>query len=109
VIRHGKAFQGDPAPAGGPRRGGAAAGPPVTEAWEAPGAYLSKDADAALRILPVASGRPRDRFGGRERAPLQPPLVDILVPAGTTQEQVLQSYDLSDGLPAEQPGVVPGT
>jgi hypothetical protein len=35
--------------------------------------------------------------------------VDLLVPARTIQEQVLQSYDLSDGLPAEQPGVVPGT
>jgi hypothetical protein len=94
---------------GGPRRGGAAADPPATEAWEAPGAYLSEDADAALRIPPVTSGRPRDRFGGRERAPLQPPLVDLLVPAGTIQEQVLQSYDVASGLPAELPGVVPGT
>lgn len=29
---------------------------------------LPEDANAALMILPVTSGRPRDRFGGRERA-----------------------------------------
>ena len=69
---------------------------------------LSEAADPSLMILPVVSGRPRDAFGGRERAPLQPPLVDVLVPAGTTQEEVLQSYDPADGLPAELPGVVPG-
>lgn len=69
---------------------------------------LSEEDEDGLMILPVTSGRPRDRFGGRERAPLQPPLVDILVPAGATQEEVLQSYDLADGLPAELPGVLPG-
>lgn len=68
---------------------------------------LSEEGEESLMILPVTSGRPRDRFGGRERAPLQPPLVDILVPAGATQEEVLQSYDLAAGLPAELPGVVP--
>ncbi|HSL83320.1 MAG TPA: glucodextranase DOMON-like domain-containing protein [Thermoanaerobaculia bacterium] len=68
---------------------------------------LSAADEDGLMILPVTSGRPRDHFGGRERAPLQPPLVDILVPPGTTQEEVLQSYDLAEGLPVELPGVVP--
>jgi hypothetical protein len=68
---------------------------------------LSEEDEDGLMILPVTSGRPRDRFGGRERAPLQPPLVDVLVPAGATQEEVLQSYDLAEGVPAELPGVVP--
>lgn len=68
---------------------------------------LSEQGDDALMILPVFSGRPRDAFGGRERAPLQPPLVDVLVPAGAFQEELLRSYDLAAGLPAELPGVVP--
>jgi hypothetical protein len=68
---------------------------------------FAEEQEEALMILPVAAGRPRNRFGGRERAPLQPPLVDILVPAGVTQEEVLQRYDLAEGLPVELPGVVP--
>jgi hypothetical protein len=68
---------------------------------------LSEEGEDALMILPVTPGRPRDHFGGRERTPLQPPIVDVLVPAGMSQEEVLRSYDLAAGLPAELPGVVP--
>lgn len=69
---------------------------------------LAEGGEDGLMILPVAPGRPKDVFGGRERAPLQPPLVDIVVPAGRSQEEVLRSYDLAADLPAELPGVVPG-
>jgi len=69
---------------------------------------LSTGTEDSLMILPVTPGRPQDHFGGRERAPLQPPLVDLLVPPGVSQAAVLESYDLAADLPAELPGVVPG-
>jgi len=68
---------------------------------------LSDENDEALMILPLAQGRSTQYFGGRERAPLQPPLVDILVPEGRRQETVLQSYDPAKHLPVELPGLVP--
>jgi hypothetical protein len=68
---------------------------------------LSEESDEALMILPLAEGRSTQYFGGRERAPLQPPLVDILVPHGAEQETVLRSYDPTERLPAELLGVVP--
>lgn len=68
---------------------------------------LSEDGGEALMILPVAEGRSTQYFGGRERAPLQPPLIDILVPEGRRQETVLKSYDRAKHLPVELPGLVP--
>ncbi|HXW08501.1 MAG TPA: hypothetical protein VD833_24945 [Vicinamibacterales bacterium] len=45
---------------------------------------------ARLMILPIASGLRRGSFGGgRQDDPLQPPLVDIIVPPGPRQEDVL--------------------
>lgn len=60
-------------------------------------------------ILPIEPGRPENRFGGGEDDDLWPaPLVDIVVPAGTTQEQVLSRS--GDKLqPAVLPVVVPAT
>ncbi|HEX7180561.1 MAG TPA: glucodextranase DOMON-like domain-containing protein, partial [Thermoanaerobaculia bacterium] len=48
--------------------------------------------DDSLMILPVSPGKWQDRFGGgRENAAIQPPLVDIIVPAGgKKQETILQ-------------------
>jgi len=68
---------------------------------------LSEEGAESLMILPRAEGRSTEYFGGRERAPLQPPLVDIVVPVGRTQAEVLRSYDLAEHLDAELPGVVP--
>jgi len=66
------------------------------------------DDEAGLMILPVAEGKWSDRFGGgREDDHLQPPLVDILVPTGATQERVLRDYDLDTGRAVRLPGVVP--
>jgi hypothetical protein len=44
---------------------------------------------------------------GREDDPLQPPLVDVIVPAGTAQEAVLKDYDLQAKRPVRLEGVVP--
>jgi hypothetical protein len=72
------------------------------------GRNLGRDAamEDSLMILPVAPGRWSDRFGGgREGAPNQPPLVDILVPKGTSQEAILSDFDRDR--PVLLPGVVP--
>ena len=46
-------------------------------------------------ILPIAPGRRRESFGGgREDDPLQPSLVDVIIPAGTAQETVLKDYEM---------------
>ena len=59
-------------------------------------------------ILPIAPGRRRESFGGgRQDDPLQPPLVDVIVPAGTAQEAELKDYDLQAKRPVRLQGVVP--
>ncbi|MDY7093970.1 MAG: glucodextranase DOMON-like domain-containing protein [Acidobacteriota bacterium] len=61
-----------------------------------------------LMVVPVGPGSWRDRFGGgREDSPLQPPLVDIFVPSGTTQERLLSDFNSDVGRPARLPGIVP--
>ncbi len=63
----------------------------------------------ALMILPIESGRPRDAFGGahEDEEDYQPPLIDIVVPPGKTQEEVLRDYDTTADRPVRLPGVVP--
>ncbi|HSP17286.1 MAG TPA: glucodextranase DOMON-like domain-containing protein [Thermoanaerobaculia bacterium] len=69
----------------------------------------SGDSADSLLILPVTTGRPVDRFGGgREDDPLEPPLVDIVVPAGADQKKVLSDYDPQNDVLVQLPGVVPG-
>ena len=61
-----------------------------------------------MMVLPLAYGTWTDRFGGgRENHALQPPIVDLLVPAGVAQEAVLDDYDPLAGRPVTLPGVVP--
>ncbi len=61
-----------------------------------------------LMIIPILPGKGFDNFGtNREGDDLQPTLVDIIVPPGTTQEAVLKDYNLAEGRPAQLPGVVP--
>jgi len=61
-----------------------------------------------LMILPRGVGTWSDRFGGgRKGDELQTPLVDVVVPAGTTQERLLSDYDVRQGVPVRLPGVVP--
>lgn len=64
---------------------------------------VGEDAPDSLFILGVAPGFTwSDRFGGGdEDNPNQPPLIDILVPPGVKQEEVLKER------PVRLPGVVP--
>jgi hypothetical protein len=62
----------------------------------------------SLMILPISPSRWLDRFGGgREHAPIQPPLVDIIVPKGRKQEAILADFDARAKRPVVIPGVVP--
>ena len=62
----------------------------------------------SLMILPISPGRWQDRFGGgRENAEIQPPLVDIVVPKGKKQEEILADFDQRGKRPVLLPGVVP--
>jgi hypothetical protein len=62
----------------------------------------------SLMILPISPSRWQDRFGGgRENADIQPPLVDIIVPKGKTQETILSDFDARGKRPVVIPGVVP--
>lgn len=61
-----------------------------------------------LFVLPIAPGGREDRFGGaQEDDPLQPPIIDLIVPAGFDQQRILRDYDLRSGRPVQLPGVVP--
>jgi len=70
---------------------------------------LSSGKEDALLILPISPGKWTDRFGGgREAAPNQPPLVDILVPKDErSQESLLQDFDAKSKRNAVLLGVVP--
>jgi hypothetical protein len=61
-----------------------------------------------LGALPISPGEWRERLGGgRKDEPLQPPIVDLLVPPGHKQEWVLSDFSSRDQRAAELPGVVP--
>jgi len=62
----------------------------------------------SLMILPIEPGNWSDRFGGgRDDDPLQPPLVDLIVPPGRSQEAILKDDDPGTKRPVRLPGVVP--
>lgn len=69
----------------------------------------NSEKEESLMILPVSPGKWTDRFGGgREAAPNQPPLVDLIVPKnGRSQESFLQDFDARSKRNAVVPGVVP--
>lgn len=64
-----------------------------------------------LMILPIGLGRSERYFGGAREGEgdYQPPLLDIVVPPGRTQEQVLEDYDLDADRSVRLPGVVPAS
>jgi hypothetical protein len=72
---------------------------------------LNKQGTKSLFILPVSPGRWQDRIGGgRENAPNQPPLVDLIVPkGGRTQEQVLADFSPREKRNVVVTGVVPAS
>lgn len=71
-------------------------------------ALVGKDAAVqSLFALPIGPGHSLDRFGGGHiNDPLQPPIVDILVPPGMSQEVVLKKGP-EPGKPVRLPAVVP--
>ncbi|MCP4571890.1 MAG: DUF3459 domain-containing protein [bacterium] len=65
--------------------------------------------EAQLGVLPVSPGEWQERFGGGRRGePLQPPIVDLFVPANVRQETVLGDFDSARNRRAVLPGIVPG-
>ncbi len=72
-------------------------------------AGLKKDAPMEpLFIMRTAPGRTENTFGGAdEDDPFPPALVDVLVPAGTTQEKLLASGNPRKGVLPKLPAVVP--
>jgi hypothetical protein len=87
----------------------AVSGADILQRLDVLGALKVSDPEpASLAILPVAPGTWSDRFGGGEDDDsLQPPLIDIIVPPGTTQKQILQDYNAKERRPVRLPGVVP--
>ena len=62
----------------------------------------------SLMIVPVGATPRDDRFGGApEEDEFAPPLVDILVPPGKSQEAVLKDYDPAEKRLVRLPGLVP--
>ena len=70
---------------------------------------LASGKQDTLMILPISPGKWTDRFGGgRDGAPNQPPLVDLLVPKDErSQESLLQDFDGKSKRNAVLLGVVP--
>lgn len=69
---------------------------------------LSEDKRDNLMTVPVSPGSWIDRFGGGvENEALQPPLVDVIVPAGRQQEVMLRDFRSAENRPVRLPGVVP--
>ncbi len=58
-------------------------------------------------LIPVWAGLSDKHFAGRDDDKLQPPIVDLIVPAGQTQEEILKSYDLRIDKKVQLTGVVP--
>lgn len=75
------------------------------------GAAIGADSlgdETGLMILPVGPSPSRERFGGgRDGDPAQPQVIDVVVPRGTTQAEVLRAYDARTGQLAKLPGIVP--
>jgi hypothetical protein len=69
--------------------------------------FFSEQSDT-LMILPLCRGRCQDRFGStHEDIDGLPPLVDITVPRGSSQEEILRDYNTATGRRVSLPGVVP--
>lgn len=61
-----------------------------------------------LMILPIKAGGSRYTFGSREPdVEMLPPLADLIVPEGMTQEEILRSFDVLAERKAQLRGVVP--
>ncbi len=69
---------------------------------------VGKASDEDLMVLPISPGGATDHFGGgREDDDLQTPIVDLLVPPGMKQEDILRSDDPAKGIPVRLPAIIP--
>lgn len=67
-----------------------------------------REPEPSLMVLPIRLGRSRESLGGaREDDPLQAPIVDMLVPAGASQEKLLGKDRPQGDIPLLLPAVVP--
>ncbi len=98
-------------------------GGPAKDTWSyvvgVSGAYIEIKVDVAailgsegkspaLMIIPILPGKGVDNFGtNREGDDMQPDLIDVIVPPGTSQKLALKDYNLVEGRPVQLPGVVP--
>lgn len=83
-------------------------GADVDQRFTAFGDLSAGGPDDGLFVLPAKPGGAADRFGGRrDDDDGQPPIVDLVTPATTTQERVLADYARDGSRPVELPGVVP--
>jgi hypothetical protein len=60
-----------------------------------------------LMVFPVGNGPSSDHFGTDREDPLQTPIVDLVVPPGKTQEEILKDDDPKAGRPPRLPAVIP--
>lgn len=87
----------------------ASSGCDLLQQYDPSRAILSRKEELkSLMIMPVSPGNWQDRFGGgRENAPNQPPLMDVIVPKGKSQEKILSDFSGREKRPVVIPGVVP--
>ena len=71
-------------------------------------AYLGRKSKERFMALPVSPGTWQNRIGGgREGEEIQSPIMDIIVPRGSSQEALLDDYSTKQNRPARLPAVVP--
>jgi hypothetical protein len=68
---------------------------------------LSEPDPDSLMILPVSYRNYVDRFATTRDDPLLPPIIDLIVPPGKKQEEILRDDDPKSGRLVRLPGVVP--
>jgi len=70
--------------------------------------FGSSRTEPGLANLPVGEGGWSDRLGtSRKEVQLLPPIVDMIVPTGLKQDEVLRNFDVNEDRPVVLPGVVP--
>ncbi|MGB5162456.1 MAG: glucodextranase DOMON-like domain-containing protein [Thermoanaerobaculia bacterium] len=71
-------------------------------------ANMGRKSAERFMALPVSPGTWQNRLGGgREGEAIQPPIMDMIVPRGASQEVLLDDYSTKQNRPARLPGVVP--
>ena len=74
------------------------------------GNFLGSDIPASLMNVPVKEGGWSDRFGSsRKEASLLPPIIDMIVPDGMDQSDILRNFDVNEKRHVALPGVSAGS